>query len=97
MKTREVKLFLYQPVILKDKQVCNCIFGLPFMQVKEGDLVATEKRPGTSSQMKSQHLYKIVNVTINAFDASIIATLEPVKFQDEKEMNRYLDGKSKIV
>jgi hypothetical protein len=107
MKTRELKVYIFQPVVLKVKNeqtkneqhklICHTAFPMPYFPIKEGDMVAVGKRPATTEEVKRQKTYKVEKVEINAHECSIIATTEPATFTDEKEMNRFLDGKSKIV
>lgn len=93
---KQMKTFVYLPVFLGEKYICSAVFKCGFIQIKVGDVFIVDKRPATYAEQQKMREFKAVSVKYNMFDISCLVELEPVKFNDEVKMNKFLDGKNKI-
>ena len=94
---KSIGTIVFLPVWFKGKYNCTCSFSrMEFFKLEVGDMVTPSKPPDTFAELQSQERYKVDSVDFNLFSPALIATLEPAKFDSEKKMKDFLNGKSVI-
>lgn len=96
---KPLKTFVYLPVFLKGEYKCCAPFKMQGAQIKVGDIFTVDKRPPTFDEQREIKEFKVVKVQYNVFHndfAEQHVELEPVVFNDQKQIDRFMNGKNKL-
>ena len=104
---RPVPTFIYLPVYLKvpkteqRKYVCSAVFKC-FQSFRVGDTFIVDKRPANYEEQGKLKRYKAVKVEYGLFgcgngkNTESLVELEPINFEDEKQIAAFMSGKNKL-
>ena len=93
---KPLKMFVYQPVLLKGKYVRSIIEQFPFCKIEVGDVFTTEKRPADYHELRKQAESKVEAVRYNLPEGACIVILESKTFEKQQEVEEYLKNKSSV-
>ena len=94
--SKPLKMFVYQPVFLKDKYFRSVIEHFPFCRIDIGDVFTTEKRPADYHGLRKQAESKVEAVRYNLAEGACIVILERKTFEKQEDITNYLKNKRSI-
>jgi len=86
------------PVFLKEKYHCSvCYARIDYVSVKVGDKITLDKLPETYDSLLTQKKYEVESCNLNLFEKSCTVMLKKAVFENQNIMDKFLNGKNKIL
>ena len=93
---KPLKMFVYQPVLLKGEYQRSVIESFPFCRIVAGDVFTTEKRPASYHKLREQAESKVEAVRYNLAEGACIVILEGKNFENEEILKEYMKNKRSV-
>lgn len=91
---KSIKMFIYQPVFIKDEYIKSTVTKFPFCRLMVGDVFTTEKRPADYHKLNQQEESKVEVIRYNLAEGACIVILERKTVKNQKEFDHFVSGKS---